>query len=276
MFLDVFMMENEVIKYGSILPVKLEIIGDTNLQLRVYQINLKLLNSAHSWQLNIKYWIQRWHSAQSLLLTGSQCLLVDENCQHGGIQDQSSTPSQWDDWSPGMALPRAHAEKVGLNSTQWGYNKPELILGSSHLRIQSSHLVITFSAGLHSSHGRNLQPSLLHFAILCLSFLYTGETIIFILPKNLVRAPILVWVGLLKEKRKTHKRVANDSPWSAAYFRNSTLGWSCRDGKRSKMWREQEKNMLAQYSTRNPATQVKSKTFSPLIVRDTNLGIEQW
>ena len=55
MFLDVFMMENEVIKYGSILPVKLEIIGDTNLQLRVYQINLKLLNSAHSWQLNIKY-----------------------------------------------------------------------------------------------------------------------------------------------------------------------------------------------------------------------------
>ena len=53
MFLDVFMMENEVIKYGSILPVKLEIIGDTNLQLRVYQINLKLLNSAHSWQLKV-------------------------------------------------------------------------------------------------------------------------------------------------------------------------------------------------------------------------------
>ena len=53
--LDVFMMENEVIKYGSILPVKLEIIVDTNLQLRVLQINLKLLNSAHSWQLNIKY-----------------------------------------------------------------------------------------------------------------------------------------------------------------------------------------------------------------------------
>ena len=52
-------------------------------------------------------------------------------------------------------------------------------------------------------------------------------------------------------------------------------GEAAEMAKDQKMWKEQEKNMLAQYSTRNPATQVKSKTFSPLIVRDTNLCIEQ-
>ena len=147
-----------------------------------------------------------------------------------------------------MALPRAHAEKVGLNSTQWGYNKPELILGSSHLRIQSSHLVITFSAGLHSSHGRNLQPSLLHFAILCLSFLYTRETIIFILRKNLVGAPILVWVGLLKEKGEEEdpKRAGERKPLISCAFSEFNRGvklqrWQkikkCGGNRRRTCWR---------------------------------------
>mgnify|MGYP001794180487 CR=1 FL=1 len=43
------------------------------------------------------------------------------------------------------------AELLASGREHWGPNQPESILGSSHLRIKSSHLVCKFSAGLHSS-----------------------------------------------------------------------------------------------------------------------------
>ena len=47
------------------------------------------------------------------------------------------------------------------------YNRPELILRTSHFIIQSSHIVFIFSAGLQSSHIENLVKSSVFISPLC-------------------------------------------------------------------------------------------------------------
>ena len=82
----------------------------------------------------------------------------------------------------------------------WGSNQPKLNSGSLHLQIQSSYLIFTLSAGLHSSFftwGKFEEIFRLHSLALpkILSSLsshlgsYNFQAIIFSPPKNPVRAP---------------------------------------------------------------------------------------
>ena len=72
-----------------------------------------------------------------------------------------------------------------------GSNQPKLIFGSLPLRIQSSHLIFTFSNGCHSSVFTcgKLEKSAVFIPSLATLFILIHNTIIFSLSKNRVRAP---------------------------------------------------------------------------------------
>ena len=84
-----------------------------------------------------------------------------------------------------------------VNSTHYGgSNQLQLIFGSSHLRIQSSHLIFTFFADFHSSvftRGRlgEIFSLHIHFAKKCVFTFFTlKKPIIFSLPKKTVMPPL--------------------------------------------------------------------------------------